>query len=69
MVCLKQAGIITHRGNKTYLLLHGHRPVSLTPVLWKHDIRPTMLMMVVEYFSIKYIEPDDAQHLFSALLH
>jgi len=67
MYGLPQAGIIAHNQLKEHLAPFGYAPCRHTPGLWKHATRNIMFCLVVDDFGIKYVNKDDANHLFDAL--
>jgi len=67
MYGLPQAGIIAHNQLKEHLAPFGYAPCRHTPGLWKHSTRNIMFCLVVDDFGIKYVNKDDAYHLFDAL--
>jgi hypothetical protein len=45
----------------------GYAPVPHTPGLWAHTTQPITFTLVVDDFGIKYLHPNDAHHLLTAL--
>ena len=41
----------------------GYHPSQYTPGLWTHEWRPICFTVVVDYFGVKYVGEDHAQHL------
>ena len=67
MYGLPQAGFLANKLLEKCLSKHGYFPVQQTPGLWKHTWRPVTFSLVVDYFGVKYIGKDHAQHLINAL--
>ena len=64
---LKQAGKIANDWLRTHMKKYDYSPMSRTPALWKHATRPTIFVLVVDDFDIKYESLQDAHHLLNAL--
>ena len=64
MYGLKQAGIIAHRKFIKHLAPYGYHPISFTRGLWKNVTKPTMFTLVVDNFSIKYLNIYEAEIIF-----
>jgi hypothetical protein len=62
-----QAGKLVNDRLQKFLEPHGYSPTDITAGLWKHNTRPIAFALVVNAFAIKCTNPDDAQHLISAL--
>ena len=67
MYILKKAGIISHQELIKSLVPYIYHLVKYTPGLWKHDMKDTLFLLVVDEFSIKYTLLDNTQHLLNAL--
>jgi hypothetical protein len=52
---------------KTHLATHDCAPCTHAPGLWTHSTRDITFSLVVDDFSIKYTNRDDAVHLLTAL--
>jgi hypothetical protein len=68
MYGLKQAGILANQLLQTRLALFGSYPARHTPVIWLHHTRPISFTLVVDYFAVKYVGKQHADHLRNALL-
>ena len=67
MYGLKQSGILANKLLEQRLTAHGYYQSKLTPGLWRHRWRQIAFALVVDDFGVKYVRPDDAQHLINAL--
>jgi hypothetical protein len=67
MYGLLQAGILANQLLRTQLEPHGYEQCRHTPGLWKHKWRPVMFSLVVDYFGIKYVGKEHADHLMQAI--
>ncbi len=67
MYRLPQAGILANRLLKQQLSNHSYYEVAHTPGLWKHISRPISFTLVADFFGIKYIGKEHANHLIAAL--
>ena len=67
MYGLPQAGIIAQDLLKDRFAKYGYSQSQLTPGLWKHESRPTIFTLVVDDFSIKYLNDKNANHLIKAI--
>lgn len=67
MHSLPQAGILANKLLKKHLTKHGYFEVSHTPGLWKHVSHLLQFTLVVDYFGIKYIGKEYADHLLNVL--
>jgi hypothetical protein len=65
---LKQAGLLANQLLQTLLAPFGYYPARHTPGLWLHKTRPISFTLVVDDFSVKYIENQHAEHHRNALL-
>ena len=64
---LKQDGRIANDQLKAHLPHFGFAPVPITPALWKLNIKPILVSLVVDNFGVKYIVKENADHLIQAL--
>jgi hypothetical protein len=67
MCGLPQAGKLANDRLQKFLEPHGGSPTDITAGLWTHNTRPIAFASVVDDFAIKCTNPDNAQHLISAL--
>ena len=67
MYGLKQAAIIAYKHLVKKLQPHGYYPVPSTSNLWAHTSRPTVFVLCVDDFGIKYFNQKDLDHLLNAL--
>jgi hypothetical protein len=67
MYGLKQAGLIANQRLTKHLATHGYFPTPRTPGLWRHRTRNIAFSLVVNYFRIKYVGKENAEHLVKAL--
>jgi hypothetical protein len=49
------------------LVKDGYRPTPHTHGLWTHDTRPISLSLVVDYFGVKYVGWEHAEHLMACI--
>jgi hypothetical protein len=63
MYGLPQTGIITNKLLQQLPALDRYHPTKHTHVLWKHKTRPVWFSLVVDYFGIKYVGRENAEHL------
>jgi hypothetical protein len=68
MYGLKQAGLLANQLLQTRLAPFGYYPARHTPGLWLHKTRPISFTLVVDYFAVKYVGKQHAEHLRNALL-
>jgi hypothetical protein len=68
MYGLKQAGLLANQLLQTHLAPFGNYPARHTPGLWLHKTRPISLTLVVDDFSVKYVDKQHAEHLGNTLL-
>jgi hypothetical protein len=68
MYRLKQAGLLANQLLQTRLAPFGYYPARHTPGLWLHKTRPLYVLLVVDYFAVKYVGKQHADHLRNALL-
>jgi hypothetical protein len=69
MYGLPQAGIIAQDLLTKQLNKAGYRQSKITSGYWRHYWRPISFTLVVDNFSMKYINKDDIEHLISILKH
>jgi hypothetical protein len=67
MYGLPHAGRIAYEDLIMHLEPHGYYPAPHTPGLWLHKMLPTVFMLIVDDFLIKYMCVLDANHLLNAL--
>jgi hypothetical protein len=67
MYGLPQAGILTNELLHRNLANDGYRPTQHTHGLWKHDTRPISFSLVVDYFAVKYVGREHAEHLMACI--
>jgi hypothetical protein len=63
MYRLKQAGLLANQLLQTRLAQFGYYPARHTPGLWLHKTRPISFSLVVDYFAVKYVGKQHADHL------
>jgi hypothetical protein len=68
MYGLKQAGLLANQLLQTRLAPFGYYPARHTPGLWLHKTRPIYFTLVMDYFAVKYVGKQHAEHLRNALL-
>jgi hypothetical protein len=64
---LLQAGILANNILVTRLAPHGYHPDEHTHGLWRHKTRPIIFTMVADYFGVKYVGKEHADHLLNAI--
>jgi hypothetical protein len=62
MYVLKQAGLLSNQLLQTRLAPFGYYPGRHTPGLWLHKTRPISFSLVVDYFAVKYVGKQHADH-------
>jgi hypothetical protein len=67
MYGLPQAGILANKLLQQQLALDGYHPIKHTRGLWKHKTHLVRLLLVVDYFGIKYIGPENTEHLMATI--
>jgi hypothetical protein len=67
MYGLPQAGRLAYDQLVTKLSVHGYRPTTNTPGLWRHDTLDIVFCLVVDDFGVRYTRQQDAEHLITAL--
>jgi hypothetical protein len=68
MYGLKQVGLLTNQLLQTSLAPFGYYRARHTPGLWLHKTRPISLSLVVDYFTVKYMGRQHADHIRNAML-
>jgi hypothetical protein len=64
---LKQAGKLANDLLTKQLSAHGYYQCATMPGLWRHKWRPILFALIVDDFSIEYVEKIHAEHLLTAL--
>jgi hypothetical protein len=67
MYGLPQAGIIAQEHLKKRLAEYGYYQSKIINGLWKHKTRPICFCLVVDNFTMKYVNQEDANHLINAI--
>ena len=67
MYGLPQAGIITQELPEKRLAEHGYYQSKIVHGLWKHKTRPICCCLVVDDFTVKYVDQKDANHLINTI--
>jgi hypothetical protein len=67
MYGLPQAGILANELLQRNLAKDGYRPTKHTHGLWKHNTRPISFLLVVDYFGVKYVGREQAEHLIKCI--
>ena len=67
MYGLPQVGIIAQELLEEQLLKAGYCQSKVTPGYWKHDWQSISFILVMNNFSVKYINKNDATHLIQTL--
>jgi hypothetical protein len=68
MYGLKQEGLLANQLLQTRLAQFGYNPARHTPELWLHKTWPISFTLVLDYFTVKYMGKQYAEHLRNALL-
>jgi hypothetical protein len=68
MYGLKHAGFLANQLLQNRLASFGYYPARRTPGLWLHKTRPLAFSLIVDYFAVKYVGKQHAEHLPNALL-
>jgi hypothetical protein len=63
MYGLPQAGLLANELLEQRLNKHGYYQSKLVPGLWIHKSRPIQFTLVVDDFSVKYVDREHAEHL------
>ena len=64
---LNQAGRIANNRLKAHLAHFGFAPVPRTPALWRHNTKPILFSLIVDYFGVKHIGKENANHPIQSL--
>jgi hypothetical protein len=67
MYGLPQAGILANELLQRNLAKDDYRPTQHTHSLWKHDTCPISFSLVVDYFGVKYVGLEHAEHLMACI--
>jgi hypothetical protein len=67
MYGLTQAGILVNELLQRNLAKDGYRPTTHTHGLWTHDTRPISFSLVVNFFGVKYVGREHAEHLMTCI--
>ena len=67
MYGLKEAGLVAWKELVHHLKQYGYEPMRLTTGMWKHRTKPTLFVLTVDDFRIKYCSNRDLHHLLQAL--
>ncbi len=67
MYGLPQAGILAYQLLVARLAPYGYYPVRHTPGYWKHKTKQTAFVLVVDDFSVKFLNKQDAEELLTLL--
>jgi hypothetical protein len=68
MYGLKQAGLLANQILQKRLSTFGYYPARHTPGLWLHTTIPIEFSLIVDDFTVKYVDKQHADHLRDALL-
>jgi hypothetical protein len=68
MYGLKQVGLLVNQLLQTRFAPLGYYPARHTLGLWLHKTRPISFTLIVDYFAVKYVGKQHAEHLRNALL-
>jgi hypothetical protein len=68
MYGLKQSGLLANQLLQTRLAPFGYYPARHNPGLWLHHTRPIFFTLVMDDFTVKYVDKQHAEHLRNALL-
>jgi hypothetical protein len=68
MFGLPQAGILANELLQRNITKDGYRPTTLTHSLCTHDTRTISFSLVVDYFGVKYIGREHAEHLMACII-
>ena len=60
---LPQAGLLALELLANMLVTHGYTQSTLTPDLWTDKTRPIQFCLMVDYFGVKYVGKQHANHL------
>ena len=64
---LPQSGLLAQHLLEKRLWDHGYSQSKFTPGFWAHESRPLSFSLVVDYFSVKYVGKEHANHLIVVL--
>jgi hypothetical protein len=67
MYGLPQAGIIAHKLLEKRLAEHGYHQSKIVHGFWKHKTRPICFCLVVDDFTVKYVNRADTDHLINTI--
>ena len=67
MYGLPQAGIIAQELLKKRLAEYGYHQSKIINGFWKHKTRRICLCFVVNDFTVKYVNQEDADHIMNAI--
>jgi hypothetical protein len=67
MYSLPQAGIIAQEPLEKRLAEYGYHQSKIINGFWKHKTRPICFVLVVNDFTVKYVNKEDAEHLINAI--
>jgi hypothetical protein len=67
MYGLNQEGLLANQLLQTRLVF-GHYPARHNPGLWLHKIQHISFTLIVDDFTVKYVDKHHAEHLWNALL-
>ncbi len=67
MYGLTQAGSIAQELLEKRLAEYGYHQSKIINGVWKHKTRPICFCLVVDIFTVKYVNQDDADHLINGV--
>eukprot|EP00957_Ditylum_brightwellii_P189305 14408882-Ditylum_brightwellii.AAC.1 len=67
MYSLPQDGRAAHDLLLKNMVPHGYYPWAYTPGLWHHTYKPTIFVLCVDDFGVKYMCQEDANHLINSI--
>ena len=67
MYGLKQSAILAYKQLVSRLGTYGYEPIKTTNGLWEHKTRPTLFVLCVDDFGVKYNSLNNLNHLIKAL--
>ncbi len=67
MYGLPDAGKLSNTQLKKLLATHGYHECQSSPVLFKHESRPTYFTLFVDDFGVKYVGEHNLQHIIYTL--
>jgi hypothetical protein len=68
MYGLKQKGLLASQLLQNRLPPFGYYPAHHTRQLWLHKTQPISFTLIIDYFAVKYVGKQHAEHLRNALL-